>query len=216
MLELKILESKKVLLVSLPFFLFINLAYTQGVSYEKGTLLKDSRDGQTYQTANYERKFPNGQGYSFTWMMENLNYEMENSFCYNDSISNCNVYGRIYTWDAAQSSCPQGWHIPTDEEWYMLAFLFGGNCQSGNELKSESLLWNDESRGTNKSLFSALPGGSGSVNGPYYGLGRMAIFWSSTERDEQSAWDWKLRNGSELQRWHGMKLLKNAVRCVQD
>jgi len=51
---------------------------------------------------------------------------MEDSYCYDGKVENCKTYGRLYTWEAAQRACPEGWHLPSDEEWYHLAFHFGG------------------------------------------------------------------------------------------
>ena len=30
--------------------------------------------------------------------------------------ANCEGYGRLYTWKAAQNACPNGWRLPTDSE----------------------------------------------------------------------------------------------------
>jgi len=48
------------------------------------------------------------------WMAENLAYNQFGSKCYN------NEYGRLYDWDTAMEACPEGWHLPSDEEWQAL------------------------------------------------------------------------------------------------
>ena len=84
----------------------------------------DSRDGQTYQAVQIGDQ---------CWMAENLNYDQEaygNDWCYENKMSNCNTYGRLYDWIAIMQGrksnndnpskvkgvCPSGWHLPSDEE----------------------------------------------------------------------------------------------------
>jgi uncharacterized protein (TIGR02145 family) len=211
---------KKTILIFGCLLLFNTLLAQQGLikrTSEKSADFTDPRDGQQYETVTYTVTYPDNTGESFTWMTKNLNYKMEGAYAYKDTEENRKTHGLLYTWDAAQKACPSGWHLPSDEEWYHLAFHFGGNCKCGKALKSDSAEWRTvKNKGTNKSLFNALPSGMGSKNGTYYRLGWMAIFWSSNERNASSAWDWKLTSGDELQRWHGSKKARNSVRCVKN
>ncbi|MGL1885738.1 MAG: hypothetical protein OCD76_04410 [Reichenbachiella sp.] len=85
-----------------------------------GTLY-DHRDGQSYTTV--EARF-------MTWMTQNLNYWVAGSQCYNNNPAHCETYGRLYSFDEvmnndaqvpkAQGICPDGWHIPSSEEFLML------------------------------------------------------------------------------------------------
>jgi len=69
----------------------------------------DPRDGHAYSRVEVG---------SATWMGENLDWEApEGSFCYEDSAANCASGGRLYTFAAAASACPTGWHLSTDDEW---------------------------------------------------------------------------------------------------
>lgn len=199
--------------------LFSTSSISQGISRktEKDSLFTDVRDGQTYETVRYTTVYPDQTGHSAAWMTRNLNFKTEDSFCYNNENTYCETYGRLYTWKAAVKACPEGWRLPSDEDWYQLSFHFGGNCSSGQALKSDSTLWLIEDyRGNNSSFFNGLPAGQGATNGGYYGIGRLAIFWSAADRDETTTWDWSLIRESELLRWRGSKLAKHCVRCVKD
>lgn len=79
--------------------------------------LKDTRDGKEYQTMTIGEK---------TLMAENLNYNIDGSTCFRNSEDFCNKYGRLYNFETAmngsneeyaQGICPDGWHIPSEEEW---------------------------------------------------------------------------------------------------
>jgi uncharacterized protein (TIGR02145 family) len=64
------------------------------------------------------------------WMTENLNIKTGGSQCYDKKESNCDKYGRLYTWNAAKKACPSGWHLPSREEWQSLVDIAGGSAAS--------------------------------------------------------------------------------------
>ena len=170
--------------------------------------LKDLRDGQTYKTVTIGTQ---------TWMADNLNYETENSYCYDDDPSNCSKYGRLYTWAAAKTVCPSGWHLPSKTEFEALITAVGGSSTAGAKLKLQTG-WTAYDGITNEDAFgfSALPAGSRYSNGVYYYEGRHAYFWRSTEYDSRYAYFMYLNyslDGAYLS--HG-KDLGFSVRCVKD
>src|SRR5574344_16748 len=74
----------------------------------EGGVMLDRRDNQTYEIITLNDKI---------WMAQNIGYETPSgSFCYEDKETNCDDYGRLYTYEAAQSACPGGWHIATRAE----------------------------------------------------------------------------------------------------
>lgn len=178
----------------------------------------DERDGEVYEMVSYEIKDVNGENLTMTWMAQNLNYEIEGSYCRNDSIKNCEKYGRLYIWPAATKACPPGWHLPSDDEWTILVNLYGGMDSAGRHLKSKSDLWARDGKGTNKSLFNAMPFGTGTKETGYPQFGLNAIYWSSSEKNEAYAWDWNLVSGwKRISHAEGHKFTTgNSVRCVKD
>ncbi len=129
---------------------------------------------------------------SKTWMAENLNYNpgAGNSVCYANDPANCVIYGRLYDWETANAVCPDGWHLPTDEEWQELTEATGNyGYQAGRELKAESG-WDNcgpedsgETYECNDTYgFSLLPGGNyNSYSGTSFGLGSQGDWWTSSE-----------------------------------
>jgi uncharacterized protein (TIGR02145 family) len=147
------------------------------------------------------------------WMAENLNRATANSWCYDNSESNCNKYGRLYTWDAAKGACPAGWHLPTRIEWNALVTAVGGASSAGGKLKSKSPNWN----GTDDYGFSALSGGSRYPDGSVSGVGSFGYWWTATPYGASKANSWYMRTGNaDVREYDYGKDYGFSVRCVQD
>ncbi len=149
--------------------------------------------GQTYKTVLIGEQ---------CWLKENLNvgtmidgYEnMKNNgiiekYCYKNNPVNCEIYGGLYQWEeimryrAKDSTgiCPEGWHIPTENDFDVLIKYLGGKSTAGEKLKEAvSLRWSYHSTTfTNISDFTALPSGIGGGNGTFNELGISAYFAST-------------------------------------
>jgi uncharacterized protein (TIGR02145 family) len=123
----------------------------------------------------------------------------------------------LYNWYAANDSrglAPEGWGVPTDEEWTKLTDYLGGKSLAGRHMKSspsDTPTWD----GTNSSGFSALPGGSRTGNG-YFGNVGSSGFWWSASPSGGNAWyrvlssdgDYVYRN--DLNQRYGF-----SVRCIK-
>lgn len=161
--------------------------FNSDVTY--GTL-KDSRDGQVYKTVEI-----NGT----TWMAENLNFAGNSdwplpknySYCYGGIAANCALYGRLYDRAAAMNSstcgygkscslydglnrgvCPDGWHIPSEEEVDDLLDFTLGNRKTLRSVDG----WVDREVGANESGFS-LVGSGVRADKNYVNQGRFAALW---------------------------------------
>jgi len=206
------------------FVLVLLLLFTNGCNRGKIT---DARDGQIYQTVKLGDQ---------TWLAQNLNYESDNSWCYDDDPANCETYGRLYNWEAALTACPDGWHLPSDQEWATLikyldpeadsnavgveSEIAGGMMKTRGTFESGTGLWLSPNVGaTNSSGFSAVPGGARWPDGTYLVLHMHAIFWTSTEYDAETVWFRILDYGlKSLYRDHSnvTKPMGLSVRCVMD
>ncbi|MCL2283106.1 MAG: hypothetical protein FWC26_07295, partial [Fibromonadales bacterium] len=134
------------------------------------TPLHDKRDGKTYRTVKIGTQI---------WMAENLNYDAENSKCYENKPENCEKYVRLYDWETAMKSCPSSWHLPSNEEWKTLVNFAGGRNIAGKKLKAKKG-WNEKGNGTDGFGFSALPGGSGYSDDKFSDVGNYGYWWSSS------------------------------------
>jgi uncharacterized protein (TIGR02145 family) len=78
------------------------------------------------------------------WMAENLRYKMPGSFPADKKPSEMDLeknpaydwrkYGRLYTWEAAKTASPPGWHLPSDREWEYMLKAYGGFGRALGEL----------------------------------------------------------------------------------
>jgi len=172
----------------------------------------DPRDGKEYRTVTIGEK---------TWMAENLNFEIsKKSWCYGNSKSNCEEYGRLYQWRTAKNACPAGWGLPTRQDWDELVDAAGGRDAARN-LKSTTG-WDDlqdgsSGNGTDEFGFSALPSGRRWSGGASQFIGTAGYWWTASGQDPWRAWNraivGRLR---EVDESHYKKNEGFSVRCVKN
>jgi len=186
-------------------------------------------------TVNYEGRTYNtikigGQ----CWLKENLdvgstlikttpqtNNGIIEKYCYNDDPVNCLTYGGLYQWDeamqysvaqGAQGVCPPGWHVPTQDEFELLAGAAGGS----NSLKAIGQ-GTGNGAGTNTSGFSALLGGGLSETQHYGGLGDQARFWLSEEENfDRAFFQFFYSTDNDVNMGFNYKFTAKSVRCIKD
>ncbi|NCU04942.1 MAG: hypothetical protein GXC73_13230 [Chitinophagaceae bacterium] len=105
---------------------------------------------------------------------------------YENQTANGTTYGKLYNWYAMNDPrgiAPEGWHVPTNDEWTAMIDSLGGSTVSGGKLKATSL-WNSPNTGaTNSSGFNALPGGLRYPFLQFNHKGNWGVWWSSTPSD---------------------------------
>ena len=171
----------------------------------------DVRDSQIYTTVEYPEL---GQ----KWLAENLNYESPNSWCYNNDPQNCEDYGRLYTWEAALNSCPEGWHLPSITDINKLVHYFGTG-----EYPHEPYLYRD-------SYFNLISGGVSGFNllcsgsrfwgdGSFNDLQQKGFYWSSEdyELDPGNKMNLEVRNTYPigLSRRNSPSEMGFSCRCIE-
>lgn len=200
----------------------------------KGGLMIDSRDGKEYNWVKIGDQ---------VWMQENLAWlpsvtdPLTGSnttplyYVYNydghvvseaKGSSNYNEYGVLYNFAAAQSACPEGWHLPTEFEWTELSDFLGGELVAGGKMKETGYAhWlNPNSGADNSSGFTGLPAGDVNHNAPWLGfyyLGETAFFWSATSFDDNQGYNRVLKHfETSLISEPWGKFYGFSVRCIRN
>jgi len=176
----------------------------------------DSRDGRVYWTIKIGGK---------EWMAQNLDYDLSGrSWYFSDSVKN-KVYGRLYSGEAVSSSasdiCPEGWRIPSEDDWRELLSELGGEKKAGLSLKESSgKLWSkSKNPGNNESGMTVLPSGSRDSKPSYSNLGKYAFFWTSTPVPKKPENYYKIDLGfmrDQVNISSGSAGWGYSIRCVKD
>jgi uncharacterized protein (TIGR02145 family) len=103
-----------------------------------------------------------------------------------EAFFSLNNYGPLYNYYAVTSGklCPQGWHVPDEDEWYVLFGYLGETTAGGKMKETGTMNWLSPNTGaTNESGFNALPGGKRNTYYKDYQYFRSsAYFWASEAR----------------------------------
>lgn len=176
------------------------------------------------------------------WLKENLNIgtRVEGSqnqtdngiiekYCYLNLDSNCNIYGGLYQWaemmqysndpPLGKGICPNGWHLPTDDEYDALINAVGGSYLAGGKLKEDGIAhWNaPNTAATNSSGFTALPAGYLHAGNQSHNESLNLYLWTRPKYNSTQCWTRRFdyNSGAEtrvlMNRVDGM-----SARCVKN
>lgn len=128
---------------------------------------------------------------------------------YENNTVNGPICGKLYNWYAVAGIhdtdpstpnkilAPQGWHVPSDTEWFTLTTFLGGGSVAGGKMKSTDinfLVWfSPNTAATNESGFTGLPAGWRIVinnNRDFEFIGQYSFWWSSSEDVTQPSRAW--------------------------
>jgi len=139
---------------------------------------------------------------SQTWITQNLN-EIPKSgdwWCYGgkDFHENCRVYGKLYNWAAAKTVCPEGWKLPSKEDYEILSEWDSGHL-------------------TATSVWHAVFGGEKYEDESRY-YGRLDIdgnWWSSSDVGDWAYYFRLEKGGERLNKYSQKKTYGFSVRCIK-
>jgi uncharacterized protein (TIGR02145 family) len=158
-------------------------------------------------------------------------------YCYDNDPGNCSIYGGLYQWnemmlyssqEEAQGICPDGWHIPDDEEWKVLEGSADSQYEVGHTKWDESgyrgfdagknlksiTIWS--SPGIDLFGFTGLPGGYKAPACCFDRIGVYGNFWTSTFFDGTNAWYRGLSVQNNIGRQVDSRQYGFTVRCIAD
>jgi uncharacterized protein (TIGR02145 family) len=205
---------KKLILIFLGIFCCFQF-YAQNYN-----LMTDPRDQQVYRTIQIGDQI---------WMADNLNYEMDNSYCYFDNPKFCLKYGRLYQLKAALKACPEDWHLASDDEWKTLEMEMGMKEKEANKTgyrgkrswQGSKLKEGGESGMEIKFggiMAFAYAYGRDEYNLEYMRINNRGFFWTSSQYEHYSSRAWaRFFNESEsINRKFFLEFCALSVRCIKD
>jgi len=127
-------------------------------------------DGTKIQLVPYSVEWTLLQGPGYCW------------YGNNEAFFSLNHFGALYNGYAVNTGnlCPEGWHVPTWDEWVELLSYVGWESGFGKLKEAGTVNWaSPNSDATNETGFTGLPGGSrGGGTGNYRNFRYSALFWS--------------------------------------
>lgn len=158
-------------------------------------------DGVTYYYTSHN---------SLDWFMNNL-ADSAYGVPYSNAEAMSGVFGRFYSYEEARNACPEGWRLPTDEEWVALANSVNpeSNSVAGasiNDIAADLMAdvtfngttmweyWPTVGEITNSSRLAAIPAGYANLgerseDGSYpaaafFGAYEYAAFWTADKVED--------------------------------
>ena len=179
----------------------------------------DTRDSITYKYVKIGNQI---------WMGENLRFKSGKSPCLQNSNKDCEECGKYYRFDDALLACPEGWHLPTDNEWMDLEVEAGMNEAEalklgwrGTPLGQAPALLRKGQIGFELRLCGFLVQTNFSRKNPKYSISYMneqAFYWTSSEDNyyRSSAIIRHFKGRASIERVNLSKKSQFPIRCVKD
>lgn len=206
----------------------VNPAFGQSLKIGEVAGMKefvDERDGKIYRYRNV-----NGTD----WFVTNLAYEGK-GFPYKGYDVMWDIYGGYYSYQEAVDGdiCPEGWTLPSEEDWKALAMSTGRasvlSVESGEIYDNVAAMlmskatfngeqmwqYSPQSDPTNDTGLSALPAGFFSQKA-FSGLGQYACFWSSDTYNDKGVYHYLFYDDSSLRvNYADKNHFAASVRCIR-
>ena len=124
-----------------------------------------------------------------------------------------NWYATKYLDDNKSTLLPDGWHVPTNDEWTTLANAVGGASTAGQKLKSANVSWATSWGGTDDYGFGVLP--AGYYVGDFRDVATNALVWTSTEYSSSNGYRMGFDTSSSIFPDYNGKHIGGSLRLVK-
>ena len=145
-------------------------------------------------------------------------------YCYNNDTGYCSDYGGLYDWDELmkyntmegfRGICPNGWHIPTDLEFYNLENFVDTNINDPNLIGWRGIDAAVKMQNGGSSGFNSLFAGYRDKTGSFKKMNNKSFFWTSSEISTQKVWHRQIHNGYyQINRDELVKKDGLSIRCI--
>ena len=132
----------------------------------------------------------------------------------------------LYNWHAVDNSssryiCPQGWHVPTRDEYNVLSTYLGGDSVAGGKMKEPGTdHWQNPNSGADNltsSGFNARGNGLRRITSGVYDLIKQySYIWSSTPNGNSAYYRRLKYNTTWFREYSVSKKYGFNVRCLKD
>jgi len=156
---------------------------------QRGTFT-DVRDGNSYTWVRYGK---------LDWMAENFRMDtgnQANCLLYEDKDGrpvDIMKYGRLYTYSGALEACPEGWRLPTDDDWKQLEMSMGMSLQDAGrrdwrgDIAGRMLTAYDTTTDINLILGGYYTYHTIMATSGFRFLGVFAFYWTATQDKDKGA-----------------------------
>lgn len=147
-----------------------------------------SYQGQSYKTVKMGSQI---------WIVENLNVETSSgSWCHGTLPERCRIYGKLYDWAAAKVVCPDGWVLPSADDY--------DNLLDFGDVLNSSVGWN-----------ATLGGLKYEDERGFAFLDKEGYWWTSTEAGNRANYHNIKEFGNKLDKYDAEKTRGFSVRCIK-
>ncbi|MBR4219488.1 MAG: T9SS type A sorting domain-containing protein [Bacteroidales bacterium] len=225
-----------------------------------GTPTVTDRDGNTYKTIQIGeqcwmkenlRTTKYADGTSITKGNTSASTTVGYWYYPNNNAENVSTFGLLYNWKAVmrnassssqnpsgvQGICPNGWHVPSYQEWFQFMGYMGAQSEFQCSASTYSIAraisstkgWNGNSsyghcspgqfpEKNNSSGFSIVPAGNSTENANYLNFKNYAFLWSATASSSSEPYQFMVYCNSELPSLEtsSSPIFGKSVRCVRN